>query len=209
MSVAPPPPPPATPAAAAVGSAHSADDYERRLRAAMRLMTGKDRDAVAKEIRSGIDAQVAAAGGAFARVAPTLDDPAWVGRQMERVYGVATWVKALALVAVAVLALASVPGVVSQPADAPGAIAAALAAFAVLVLLLFLAAMRVSPRTSGVGGAAAAAMRVIGFALPVGGASALEAATGGEVALFMVATALLVVVAVVPAAVRRTRGEGE
>jgi hypothetical protein len=209
VSSAPPPPPPPAPPASPARVAHSADDYERRLRAAMRLMAGKDRDAVAKEIRTGIDAQVAAAGGAFARVAPSLDDPAWVGRQMERVYGVAAWVKALALIAVAGLALASVPGVVAQPADSPGAIAAALGAFALLVVLLFASAMRVSWVTSGVGGGAAALMRIAAFALPLGGASALETATGGEVALFMVATALLVVVAVVPASVRRSRTDGE
>ena len=196
------------PSSAAAHDVRSVDEYERRLRATMRLAPRKTREAVVKEICAGIEAQVKAAGGDFARVGPSLDDPAWVGRQMVGVYGVAAWVKGAALIAVLLLALASVPGLVTQPQDGPAAIGAALAAFAALVAVLFLGALRASPRTAAVGGAAAALVRVVGFLLPQGGISPLENASGGELALFLVATALLLVVAVVPAiALRRMSDE--
>ncbi len=187
----------------------SVEAYARRLRGAMRLLDGKTRESVVKEITSGIEAQVRAAGGDFARVAPTLDDPGWVGAQMVKVYGVAVWAKAAALALVAVLALASVPGFVAQPAESPAAIGVALLAFALLVAVLFLGAMRVSPGLAAVGGGVAAALRIVGFMLPQGGMSPIENASGGELALFLVATALLVVVAVVPALVLRTRAVGD
>lgn len=193
------------PSSAAAHHVRSAADYERRLRGAMRLASGKTRKAVVAEICTGIDAQVKAAGGDFARVAPSLDDPAWVGRQMVKVYGVALWAKCAALALVALLALASVPGLVAQPADGAPAIAAALTAFAALVVLLFLGGARASPVTGAIGGATAAALRTVGFMLPQGALSPLENSTGGEVALFFVATALLVVVAVVPALALRSR----
>ena len=181
----------------------SAADYERRLRGAMRLASPKIRDSVVREICSGVDAQVRAAGGDFARVAPSLDDPAWVGRQMVQVYGVATWAKAVALLGVALLALGSVPGLVAQPADSAAAVGAALAAFAALLALLFAGGMRASPATAAVGGVVAAALRVVGFILPQGGLTPLENASGGELLLFFVATALLLVVAVLPAVALR------
>jgi hypothetical protein len=187
----------------------SAEEYERRLRAAMRLMRGATRDAVAREVRAGIDGQVAAAGGDFARVAPTLDDPDWVGRQMVDVYGVAGWVKGAAIAVVALLALASVPGFVLQPAEAGAAVLAALLAFAALIAVLFVGALRAAPLTAAIGAGTAAALRTAAFFVPQGGISPAENATGGEFALFMVATALLVLVAVVPALAMRRRAADE
>ena len=184
----------------------SLDEYARRLRGSMRLLSAGTRESVVKEIKAGIEAQVKAAGGDFARVAPSLDDPAWVGRQMVKVYGVAMWAKVAALALVSALALASVPGVVAQPPESAAAIGGALLAFAALVAFLFVGATRVSPGLAAVGGAVAAALRVLGFVLPQGAMSPIENASGGEMVLFLVATALLVVVAVVPAVVMRARG---
>ena len=184
----------------------SADEYERRLRSAMSLVAGQTRDAVAKEIRGGIDAQVAAAGGDFARVAPTLDDPTWVGAQMRGVYGVAPWFKALVAVAGALLGLTSVPGVFTGPADGGLAVVVALLSFVTLMALLWVA-MGASRPAAALAGIAAAAARAVGFVLPQGGITPLEAATGGEAALFFIATVLIVVVAVVPLLVLRGRGE--
>jgi len=200
-----------TPGAAPQGAhgVRSVAEYGRRLNGAMRLVDSKTRASVVKEITSGIEAQVQASGGDFARVGPSLDDPAWVGRQMVKVYGVAMWAKAAALALVALLALASVPGFVAQPPESGAAIVGALLAFAALVVLLFAGAMRVSTGLAAAGGGLAAALRVIGFLLPQGGMSPLENATGGELALFLVATGLLVVVAVVPALVLRSRGGSE
>ena len=182
----------------------SVDAYSRRLSGAMRLVDRKTRESVVKEITSGIEAQVKAEGGDFARVAPSLDDPAWVGRQMVKVYGVAMWAKLGALGLVALLALASVPGFVAQPSESGAAIGGALLAFALLVAFLFAGATRVSPGLAATGGGVAAALRLVGFLLPQGGMSALENASGGELALFLASTALLVVVAIVPALVLRT-----
>ena len=197
-----------TPGVSAPGAhgVRSVEEYGRRLRAAMRLVDAKTRDSVVKEITSGVEAQVQAAGGDFARVAPSLDDPAWVGRQMVKVYGVAMWAKLAALALVALLALASVPGIVAQPPESGAAIVGALLAFAALVAILFAGATRVSTGLAAAGGGLAAALRVVGFLIPQGGMSPLDNATGGELALFLLATALLVLVAVVPALVLRGRG---
>jgi len=187
----------------------SLDAYARRLRGAMRLVDSKTRESVVSEITAGIEAQVKAAGGDFTRVAATLDDPSWVGRQMVKVYGVALWAKVAALALVGVLALASVPGVVAQPPESAAAIGGALLAFGALVAFLFVGATRVSPGLAAIGGGVAAALRIAGFMLPQGAMSPIENASGGEMVLFLVATALLVVVAVVPAVVVRARGGGD
>jgi hypothetical protein len=95
-----------------------------------------------------------------------------------------------------------------QPPDGAGAVAVALAAFALLVALLFACALRMAAPIAAAAGALAAAVRLAAFALPQGGISPMENASGGEFALFLVATALLVVIAVVPASALRGRGEG-
>jgi hypothetical protein len=188
-------------------SVASLDDYERRLRTSMQLMPKATRESVVREIVAGVDAQLQAVGGDFARAAPLLDDPAWVGRQMVRVYGVAGWVKAAAVVFAALLALVSVPGVAAQPADEGLATALGLLAFAALVILLFFAATRLSGAVGATAGSVAAAVRLLGFLLPRDGFSPAQTASGGEMALFLLATALIIVVAVVPALAARARGE--
>ncbi len=184
-------------------------DYKRRLRGSMRSVSARTRDAVAREITAGIEAQLKEAGGQFSRIAPALDDPRWVGRQMVRVYGVAPWVKAAAVAACALLALFSVPGVATQPPDSAGAVVLALVAFGALVAALFWAASRLSATFSLLCGGAAAALRFLGFVLPQGEFSPAQTASSGEIMLFVLATALLLVVATLPALIVRARGERE
>ena len=189
--------------------AASVGEYEKRLRGAMRLMKGATRDAVAREILTGIDAQVKAQGGDFARVAPSLDDPAWVGLQMSKVYGVAPWVKGAVLAGAALLAALTVPAVVSQPSEGLGGLFVALAAFAVLVGLLFWGGSKVGVLAAALSAAAAASVRVLVFYLPQADVSPASAATVGELALFGITTALLVVVALAPSLALRLQGGGQ
>ncbi len=193
----------------APGKAASAGTYEKRLRGAMRLMKGATRDAVAREILTGIDAQVKAQGGDFARVAPSLDDPAWVGRQMSKVYGVAPWVKAGVLAGAALFAALTVPGVVSQPSEGLPGVFVALFAFALLVAFLFWGGSKVGVSVAALSAAAAATVRVLVFYLPQADVSPASTAEAGEFALFGIATALLFVVALAPSLALRLEGGGQ
>ncbi len=189
--------------------AASVGDYEKRLRGAMRLMAGQTRDAVAAEILTGIDAQVKAAGGDFARVAPTLDDPAWVGGQMVKVYGVAAWFKGVVVALAGALAALTVPGVVAQPSEGLGAMLIALSAFALLVAFLFWGGSKAGTLAGALAAGAAALVRVIVFTLPQGEVSPASTATVGELALFGITTALLFVVALAPTLALRLQAGGD
>ncbi|HEX9708826.1 MAG TPA: hypothetical protein VGB42_02515 [Candidatus Thermoplasmatota archaeon] len=185
--------------------AADAADYERRLRAGMRLMSGKDRDAVSREIMGGVHAQAAARGGGFAAIAGDLDDPRWVGRQMVRVYGVAApWLVACVALAVA-LALSSAPGALVGPATEGPAVAASLAGFAALLAVLFALLLSGMARLASYAAAAAVATRLAALALPQEGVALLDLLSAGELSLYLLATLLLLVVAGVPALALRLR----
>lgn len=189
-----------------MSAAPDADTYERQLRGGMRMMARRDRDAVAREIMGGIQAQVAAKGGGFAAVSGDLDDPRWVGRQMVRVYGVAPHFKGGAVVLSALLAIASVPGVLLAPATDATAVAVGLAAFGGLLALLFGLILRQLPTLALWAAAAAAVARAALLALPQEGVALFDQLSAGELSLFALATALLLVVAGVPALALRLRG---
>lgn len=186
--------------------ASSVSHYERRLRASMRLMRADQRDAVTREILTGIEAQVKASGGDFGQVAPTLDDPAWVGAQMVNLYGVAPWFKGAVVALAALLAALTVPGVIGQPSEGVGAMAVALSAYGLLVVALFWSGTKAGARAPALAGGTAALVRVLVFYLPQGGMSSGETASAGEFALFGITTALLIVVALAPALALRLQG---
>ena len=188
---------------------HSLADYEKRLRAAMRFVPGKTRDAVAREVTGGISARMAQEGGDFARLAPALDDPAWVGRQMLKVYGVSAGAVVVFALLGALLAAASAPGLLVRPADSAAAIAGGVVGFAALLVLLFFLLLRTTAFTALATAVSACAARIIALLVPVDGASLLDLASGGEVVLYLLASFLLIVVAGVPAAAMRVRAERE
>lgn len=193
------------PEAGASGIA-SVVEYERVLRSSMRLVRASTRANVVREIMASVDAQTQAHGGDFARAAASLDDPRWVGRQMVKVYGVAAWVTAAAVAIAALLALLSVPGLAAQPADSGLAIALALAAFGALVALVFWGSMALSARAGALAGGVGALARVAGFLVPQGDFAPFQTASPGEVSLFLLATALLLFVALVPLLAVRVSG---
>jgi hypothetical protein len=175
----------------------------------MVLIAQPTRSGIVREIMGGVEAQVKACGGDFGRAAAGLDDPAWVGRQMVRVYGVAPLFQALLIALVALLAIASVPGTLVQPADSMGAIGLSLFAFAALVGLLFRGATALSPRAALVGAAVAAAIRFAMLFVPQAGYALIDTADARELALFAAATLLLLVVAAVPALAARKAADDE
>jgi hypothetical protein len=199
----------ANPSPATAAYVTSVADYERRLRKSMRLMARPMRDGVAKEIVGGIELQVQAGGGNFAAVAPSLDDPAWVGRQMVGVYGPSPAFQVLVMVLGLLLGIASVPGLLARPADSGGALLLAFLGFALLIVVLFWGAVRVSARAALLGAALAAAARVAGLFVTIGEFPPIETLLPGELGLYLFATVLLIVVAGLPAAVSRARGSAE
>jgi hypothetical protein len=180
----------------------SLEEYERRLRMSMMLMDGARRDSVIREIVAGVEEQVRAAGGDFARVAPALDDPKWVGKQMAKVYGISEGGKAGFLAVTVVLAVLSVPGVTLY--DSPIATLVALLGFAALVLATYRAFSLVSGRFALLIASTGAAVRIELFFVGLGNGAPIDVASGGEVTLFVLATAMLVVVAVLPALASRS-----
>jgi len=199
----------ANPSPATAAYAKSVVEYERRLRKSMRPIARPMRDGGTKEIVGGIELQVAAGGGSFAAVAPSLDDPAWVGRQMVGVYGAAPMFQIIVMLLAFLLGLASVPGLLAGPADSAGALLLAFLGFALLVVVLFWGAVRVSARAALVGAALAALARVAGLFMAVGEFPPIVTLLPGELGQYLFATALLIVVAGLPAAVARVRGSAE
>jgi hypothetical protein len=199
----------ANPSPATAAYVKSVVEYDRRLRKSMRLMARPMRDGVAKEIVGGIELQVQAAGGNFTAVAPGLDDPAWVGRQMVGVYGASPAFQVLVLLLGLLLGIARVPGLLARPADSGGALLLAFLGFALLIVVLFWGAVRVSARAALLGAALAAAARVVGLFVTVGEFPPVETLLPGELGLYLFATVLLIVVAGLPAAVARARGSAE
>jgi hypothetical protein len=175
----------------------------------MALIARSTRDGIVREIMGGVEAQVRAQGGDFARAAPGLDDAAWVGRQMVQVYGVAPLYQGLLIALVALLAVASVPGMLVQPADGMAAIGLSLFGFAALVALLFRGATALSPKAALTGAAVAAAVRFAILFVPQGGYSLAETSDARELALFAAATLLLFVVAAVPLLAARKAASDE
>ncbi len=191
------------------GRVRDAQVYERRLRAGMRLMARKDRDAVTREIMGGVQAQAAARGGEFEAVVADLDDPHWVGRQMVKVYGVAPLWTAAAALSAAMLAWASAPGALVGPATDPAAIVTSLAAFGALLAVLFLLIVRQMTGLAVVAALAGVATRVLALLVPQDLVPLVDLFTAGELAVYLLATALLVVVAGAPALALHLRGDGE
>jgi hypothetical protein len=175
----------------------------------MRLMASKDRDAVAREVMSGLDAQVAAHNGDFGAVAAGLDDPRWVGRQMVRVYGVALPWKLLVVALAAALAWASAPGALGIAATDPSAVSLSLVAFGALIALLFALLAGGLPGIAVAAAAAAAAVRAGALAAPQEGVALFDQLSVGELALYLLTTLLLLVVAGVPAWASRRRQDSE
>lgn len=199
----------ANPSPATAAYVKSVVEYERRLRKSMRLMARPMRDGVAKEIVGGIELQVQAAGGSFEAVAPSLDDPVWVGRQMVGVYGAAPAFHLAVVVLGLLLGIASVPGLLARPADSGGALLVAFAGFGLLVFVLFWGAVRVSARAALMGAALAALARVAGLFIATGEFPPIVTLLPGELGLYLFATALLLIVAGVPAVVGRARASAE
>lgn len=197
------------PAPATAAYVKSVVEYERRLRRSMRLMARPMRDQVAKEIVGGIEIQVQGAGGDFAAVAPSLDDPVWVGRQMVGVYGAAPAFHAVVVVLGLLLGVASVPGLLARPAESGGALLVAFVGFALLVVVLFWGAVRVSARAALLSAVLAVLARIAGLFVATGEFPPIATLLPGELGLYLFATALLLVVAGVPAAVARARGSSE
>jgi hypothetical protein len=171
----------------------------------MRLMKGATRSAVVKEIVGGVEIQVAAGGGDFAKVAPALDDPSWVGRQMVTVYGAAPLFRAIVVLLGLLLGAASVPGLLVRPADSGGAILAALLSFVLLVVVLFWGAVRISGKGALSAALLAGVVRVAGLFLAVGEFAPIQTTLPGEVGLYLLSTVLMLVVVAMPVLVTRLR----
>jgi hypothetical protein len=183
----------------------SVQDYERKLRMSMRFVEKGTRDNVVREVVAGVEEQVRASGGDFARVAPSLDDPTWVGKQMVKVYGISKGGKSAFLVIGVALAVLSVPA--AALGDSPLASAVALLAFAALVLVTYRAFTLVSAKFALLLALTGAAVRIALFFLPLGGGAPIDVASSGEATLFVVATAMLIIVAALPGLASRTGGD--